>query len=496
MQAEIVTDNLSKTINFDGTESDLFRQAGELIPNLPVPNYMDITVNGYTAGFRLLKRGTFSCDGTRDADAQKPAVHISGQYNNIPYGVLKSSNYPEAELRCVNPGSGKYGNYKRYHLFPKNNTGELECGYNGIQEKSLRMVQGYYPLWLYWPLYYEKIQKGYVDVTDLIYGKVRKHLNKKTTVSSIAAKTDTRRHPDNEELYNRLMQAAHQTVKNTLVSPVTEKQVQSAKAEFVSLCKMKSVKGFNRHLAMLMALSPRKRDPLGDDVNDMFAKKADDFTDIIKREENLLQAMEGSVLGSSKPAVDTNHKSFYDYGIHVWKATDEQRKKVLEHIEPSFRSRVVNIWRVKPEKQEQKMRAYAKKHGIKKFKLLWHGSHTASWAAITINSLDMNYTHEHGTMLGAANYTAPSFAKSFNYTDTHGTTWAHGTAKTGFLGLFTCAYGNPWFVSNTRSYSKDEVEKNGYNCVHATKANTWLRADEVAFYDNDAVCLSYIVEVA
>ena len=58
------------------------------------------------------------------------------------------------------------------------------------------------------------------------------------------------------------------------------------------------------------------------------------------------------------------------------------------------------------------------------------------------------------------------------------------------------AYGTPNFVSNAGEYAQTCGPNAPYDCVHAKPENTALRADEIVFYDEDAVCLNYLVEFA
>ena len=114
--------------------------------------------------------------------------------------------------------------------------------------------------------------------------------------------------------------------------------------------------------------------------------------------------------------------------------------------------------------------------------------------SIILNSLQLNPNAViTGKMFGQGIYFAPSSMKSFNYTSCRGTSWANGKDDTGFMGIYAVAYGNPHDVSMACRYSKTDLKSIGKDCVHA-HAGTQLKNDEIVFYDEDAVCLNYIVE--
>lgn len=233
----------------------------------------------------------------------------------------------------------------------------------------------------------------------------------------------------------------------------------------------------------------------GTGVRSIMADDKSQFADIIQREDDLIQAMEG-VLSDADCAEDTEQdNAFLKMGIEVYEATPEQEQEVMNHLSNTLRHKVSKIYRVIPREQEKKFQAYLKKNQIKKVKQYWHGSRNQNWLSIIVNSLKLNPDAIiTGKMFGNGIYFAPSPDKSWNYTSFHGTTWARGRSNTGYMGLYAVAYGEPediqsWEVTDYEAM----VKRKGKNCLHAHKGAS-LRADEIVFYDEDAVVLNYIVE--
>ena len=98
-------------------------------------------------------------------------------------------------------------------------------------------------------------------------------------------------------------------------------------------------------------------------------------------------------------------------------------------------------------------------------------------------------------MFGYGIYFAPSARKSYGYTSCYGSYWANGNSSNGFMGLYKTAYGNPYYPT-TSGDKKREMQNAGKNCVHAKKNKVGLYNDEVIFYDENAVCIEYLVEFA
>ncbi len=495
MNAKISWNEDSKTINCDGTESDLFKQVGQVLLDIEVPNALDVEFDGRKASFDVQKRGTFMKKGEK-----RPSMYVTCNYNHI--SGLKKSKYPEKYLKCVNLEGN---NYKFYHLLPIGDayTTGVDAEYGSIDTDTCapRHLKEPYEPFLYWIRYYEKLSKGYEDHTKFQLEKSKTVQKKKEDKSA------------NGILYRELMAYANHIVKESLQDSrnITQAQVKEARKEFNRLLEVKTYRGFNNHLQRLIGLSPRNigNRAMGhaSHMSELLpkdfswqkdkAKKAalekEEMERIISREETLLLAMEAVVGLPNTKSDESKYDSFKQYDIDVFEANDTQKKEVMSFLTPRLQAKVDKIYRVKPHAQEKKMREYCKKNSIRAIKKFWHGSVNANWASIIQNSLQMKPA-ANGRMFGDGHYFAPSADKSFNYTSYRGTTWAHGSDDTGFMGLYAVAYGNPWMVRSSGRYTQDQLKRGGYNCVHAAAVNTGLRADEVIVYSDAAICLNYIVK--
>lgn len=496
---------MNETIHVDNTESAVFSIVGQYLLRADIPSRLAVTdeTGTFKAAYDLKKRGTFVKNGRR-----MPSLFVQeaayADYNN----QIQPSIYDEKYLTCINPEGN---NYKFYRLIPQNISGHtvaIDVEYGSIDSDTCepRRVQQPYESRMFWIRYYEKLSKGYTDQTN-IYCKA-KIATRSNSNSDHSPKTV------NGMVYQMLMRYAKHHVEESLAQPqmLTKAQVKAARREFNKLCEMKTLRGFNTHLVKLIGYSPRNIGsrslgnahlqslmpvyPLGSHPDKDSLQK--EFSRIINREEQLLLAMEAVVAGMDPVMTKAKEEeSFERYGIHVSEATQQQKEEVYQYLPTSLRSRVKAIYSVKPEEQEQRFEAYCKKNHIEKVRKLWHGSVNENWASILQNSLQIRPTAANGRMFGDGLYFAPSPDKSWGYTSAYGTRWARGNSNTAFMGLYKTAYGNPWMVTGWGGrYSQSSVHNNGYDCVHATSANTGLRADEIIFYDNDAICLNYLVEFA
>jgi poly [ADP-ribose] polymerase len=446
-----------------------FGEPFSLISNDNTDRYLNVDV---------LQRGWFySKKGEK-----LPSLHTSFVDCQIH---LKSSNLKDKILMCVNANTGSNaGNYKKYYIQP--NDDELVCKYGELElpEEQCRKVT--YNRNFYWWLYFEKLSKLYTDESAVL-----KEANITLKQKRAGFKNE------DEKLYDMLYKIANHYVEEHLISSkVTIKQVQKARKLFEELGERKTVKGFNTKVMELMKLSPRKRDwKRGDSVQMFLANSTDDFERIIEREEDLLLAMEAVISNDdeSSPVVnEVKNPSFADFNIKVRKATDQETDFVRRHLSDTITS--FDCYKVMPSKQYEKFSKYKDSHNSE-IKYLWHGSRASNWISIIKNSLYCPKVASNGRMFGNGIYLAPSSMKSLGYTD--GGYWAGGQKTKQILGLYKTAY-NPLCYSKGSVWSYNEDYKNktlstNHTCLHAKSGDFGLRNDEVIFYNDDAVCLEYLV---
>lgn len=476
-----------KSFQTDDKESSVWKVIGQELAKADCPSTVNVTLSlrgvNFGSAFKVAKRGTW----TDDDGTVYPSRYITIECGNVNLASLQPSKYEPVYLTCIHPQSN---NYKAYYL-EQLPSGEITARYESIDKFAkgqYKEVKQPYPSYMFWVRYYEKLSKGYVDQSEIYFDKGKVSTKGTTKAGSPATAS--------EKLYKMLYDYAYHTVEQTLVSVhVTQKQVKEARKIWKKLGTLKTVRAFNKHLQQLMVISPRKRNPLQDNVADFLAKEKSDMAGIIDREDNLISAME-TLANTGKP--ESNVPSFKDFGIDVFEATQEQYDEVIRILgTSSLPQKVSRVWRVKPLAQEKRFAKYCKTHNIHAIKKLWHGSRNENWANIIKESLSLNPNAViTGKMFGKGIYFAPSPSKSFNYTSYRGTYWAKGTSDKGYMGIFATAYGTPNFVSCSGEYAQTCGANSPYDCVHAKPENTGLRADEIIFYDEDAVLLNYLVEFA
>lgn len=489
MRVEILNNYNERNIVQVKSENELMKKIGEFFLesfNDNLNNSVKIEaynqdLNSLLASFEFKGRGSFL-----DKEGNKiPSMHCMKSYY---VGGLPRTPYKTKELRCINLLGN---NYKKYILCGTE-TSDLDAKYGSIDVPLENCRNVKYESYMYWILFYEKLSKGYVDCSNVFKNSI------KVEGEKISGSSNPKN--ANEELYKVLYDFSNGVVQSVLVSQiVTVKQCQKARKLFEELKEKKTVKGFNTQLSKLMLISPRKRDPFaGDKIADYSAKSIQDFESIIDFEETLLLSME-TVAGMNsveeEKASKTKSPSFLSQNIEVYETTKEQKEIVMKHLNYSLQQKVKKVYRVIPNAQNKKFNDYCKDNNINNVKLLWHGSPNGNWFSILTNSLKITKNAAHGRMFGDGIYFAPSADKSWGYTSSYGSRWANGNSSQAIMGLYATAYGTPYMVNTWGSSYENEasIKRKGCNCLHATPSNTGLRADEIIYYNENAVCLNYIV---
>lgn len=495
--ATLIIQDVRKTIPIStATESAFWKDVGKELVDSVLSLCINATDNfssratilfeDSSAVFNVGQRGTFI-----DEDGEiKPSIHIHPVANSI---ALPPSIYEKADLRCINgrkssDGSQTANNYKKYILGGGSGSTHTNC-YGRIGDSygrwGERMVD--YPSYAYWPLYFEKLSKGYKDYSQFLC------MDDTQSNNSVSSKANTKQvcSSINQKLYKKLFDVANnvaQSVFKKSDEPVTRAQAKECRRLWNLLGQQKTVDDFNRILSDIMCMVPRRT---GNVSINGYAHNQADFAHIITREDSYIHSLE-SVVGMDSNGTTTQEHGFENMEVYV--ATDKQKAKIMAQI-PSY-VQVKEIYRVIDHTQKNRFDNYCKQNNISVVKEFWHGSKRCNWLSIVKNGLSLNPNAQiTGKMLGNGCYFAPSFTKSYRYLD--GQYWAGGNRGTGFMGVYAVAYGKPLKVSSStdiRNYTKTELSQRGYNCVHAL-GGAYLQADEICVYDESAMLLNYIVEV-
>ncbi len=474
MITDIIWNEGNVRMDVPETEEGLWKEVGKILLDIDVPNTLRVKTPLGEASLSIGKRGTFVKDGVT-----RPSMYVVPSYNYIS---LPSGEYKDAYLTCVNPESN---NYKFYWLRP--NSSGIGATYGRIGSEygerfGKKDLQTPYDTYLYWIRYYEKLSKGYVDMSNVYLKSPKITKDTKKTVPRPKAETVS------DKLYEQLKSYARHVVKTVYASEtVTKKQATMTKQLLAQLRERKTIKGFNSVLSKILQVSPRRARY----ISEMYARSEKDFGRIVLREESLYNAM-SVMVGDIEVSAQ---EGFERLGIKVFEATDAQKEEVMKHLADGLENKVKKIYRVIPEAQQKAFDKYLKDNNIKKVKQYWHGSTNENWLSIIENGLQLNPNAKiTGKMFGYGIYFAPRARKSFGYTSSRNSYWAHGSSNTAFMGLYATAFGKPYMVRSAGQCTEAQLKRLGYDCVFAKAENTGLCNDEIVYYNESAMVLNYIVE--
>lgn len=517
MDIRIITEKNVEKIEADGnTVQAAMRAMGTwLQEQTEFPLSWILEIEGHGSAEYAMKPRRGKDDGSTDIDD----MHIEEVRYGID-GLLEGDVPATVELRCVEEGANKYKFYKMEPL-PGENLFEATYGRIGGNQFGGQRRPVTYEGRLFWPIYAEKLLKGYVDQTAFLSGKkFRRDGSAVKPIRPVEGKTAS------ASLFNRLLAYAQNTVREFLEDPeVTEEQAKRARELLDDMGSAKDLEEFNDKLRELLAISPRRIAGFKErGVASLMAKtqSAEAYRAIIDREESLVAAMEGVVaagLGVEQPDEESFEDGFSRFGVTV-KPVDIEKceaadlagmpgvddpgdadaeelsayRDVMKHLEGSrLLTKVREIWIVDDPAKQERFDEWLVEKGISRVKALWHGSRDENWLSTIEKGLLLNPNAViTGKMFGHGIYFSPSPSKSFNYTSHAGAYWSGGYRACGIMGLYATAYGDPHEVKYAQSFDQEQLDSIGCDCVHAKRGGD-LRNDEIVFYDERAMVLKYLV---
>lgn len=384
---------------------------------------------------------------------------------------------------------------KYYKMTPAGDHWVAEYGRIGAASQKLS-----YPKRDFGKKYNEKIRKGYTDQTDLVKDLITEKQHpgtpeyKQIENAAIA------------EIVERLQCMARRAInENYIISSnkVTHAMIDEAQSILNEFPQVTDVLTFNNMLLKLFAVIPRKMSS----VKSYIAQSQDDFTAIIRREQDLLDVMKGQVVEKQTIEEVSESKPVHDYtileqlGLEFEECTLDDIARIKASL-GSCASKFHKAWVVKNNKTQKRFDEFVKENKIRDVRLLFHGSRNENWWSIIQSGLLLRPTNAviTGKMFGYGIYYAPKARKSLGYTSLTGSYWAHGNSKSGFMALMNVAYGKPFDVYSFDSkYSSLTYEKlqnlcPGANCLHAHEG-TMLRNDEIIIYKEEQCTIKYLVEL-
>lgn len=397
--------------------------------------------------------------------------------------------------------TGSANNNKFYRQIPHGDTWTAEYGRIGASPQRRD-----YPMSQWDKKYNEKIKKGYVDQTDLVEDLIQVEKTKKSEYKEIENKVIA-------EIVERLQAMARKAIsENYTISSnkVTQSMVDEAQDILTSLLTIDTVEKFNDTLLVLFTTIPRK---MGN-VRDFLARTDKDFSEIIQKEQDLLDVMKGQVV--QKQVVDDaaeEDDTLYENTILeqlglVFEECDANDIATIKASLGEISGKFHKAWRVTNLKTQQRFDEFVKLNKIKDKRLLFHGSRNENWWSIINSGLVLKPTNAviTGKLYGYGIYFAPKARKSLGYTSLSGSYWAHGNSNSGFMALMDVAYGVPYDVYDFNSkyydmnYDNLQRFKQGANCLHAhAGANlggySSLKNDEIIVYKEEQCTIKYLVEL-
>lgn len=389
-------------------------------------------------------------------------------------------------------------NNKFYKMFPSDNgTFTVEFGRVGAKAQTTSYSMNDWD-----KKYNEKIKKGYVDQSDLMEDLIKEVDSSNKEYKDIEDSSI-------KSIVEYLQDRANKTIqKNYKVGAgeVTHAMVEKAQKKIdnmnAKLDKL-SLNTFNNELIELFAIIPRKMDK----VNNFLAKSVDDFSDIMKKEQDLLDVMKTQVVQIATITNDTekttNNQTILEaMGLQFENVNDAEIKHIKELLGDSA-SKFSKAWKVVNNKTQAKFDEFVAKEHITEIKELWHGSRNENWWSIINTGLVLRPVNAiiNGKMFGIGTYFAPKARKSIGYTSLRGSYWAGGSENKAYMAIMNVAYGTPYDVDRFDSkyyslnYEKLQTYKKGANCLHAHADKGMLRNDEIVIYKEEQCTIKYLVEI-
>ena len=386
-------------------------------------------------------------------------------------------------------------NNKYYKQIPHGDSWTAEYGRVGSnpQRREYSMSQ--------WESKYnEKIRKGYVDQSDLVEDLIQADKPKKSEYREIENKVIA-------EIVERLQSMARKAISDNYTissNKVTQAMIDEAQDILTSLINLDDVESFNETLLKLFTTIPRK---MGN-VQSYLSKSKDDFSDIIQKEQDLLDVMKGQVVQKQIIDESVNENSeqkentiLEQLGL-VFEECNKKDIAIIKDALGSCSDKFYKAWRVKNIKTQRRYDDFVKENNIKNTKLLFHGSRNENWWSIINSGLVLKPTNAviTGKMFGYGIYYAPKARKSLGYTSLSGSYWARGNSSSGFMALMDVAYGKPYDVYSFDSkyydfnYEKLQQVCKGANCLHAHEGRM-LRNDEIIIYKEEQCTIRYLIEL-
>ncbi|QIP16147.1 WGR domain-containing protein [Spirosoma aureum] len=359
-----------------------------------------------------------------------------------------------------------------------------------------------YPIAQWNKKFREKVAKGYVDQT---------HLYADTTVTSDAS---TIADPLVRGLMSRLMDFANQSIYQNYVvtaQQVTRKQVETAQQLLDELAKLVAlgvdISAYNSKLLDLFKVIPRKMGKVGQHLVAQVPQTADELQTLhtqLASEQDTLDVMRGQVeLAQSKTDSNLPPPGLLEtMNLRVEPVTDQRVLNLIKQMMGPDVDKFDAAFSVQQAATQAAFDVHIKQAKKPKTQLLWHGSRSENWMSILKTGLVLRPANAviTGKMFGYGIYFADQFSKSLNYTSLHGSVWANGKQREGYLGIYEVHVGEQMVVSQHEAryqlLDSDTLKRinPAYDSVFAQRGVSLLKNEFIVY--NQAQCtVRYMVKI-
>jgi poly [ADP-ribose] polymerase len=359
-----------------------------------------------------------------------------------------------------------------------------------------------YPLAQWDKKFREKVAKGYVDQTHLF------------AQSTTATDVSTIDNPDVRGLMTRLLELANRSIfQNYVVTAqqVTRKQVETAQRLLDELASLVAVgldtDTYNRKLLDLFKTIPRKMGKVNEHLVVQTPQSTDDLQplhDRLASEQDTLDVMRGQVeLTQSDDTPDQAPPSLLEsLNLTVEPVTDERVLTLIKRMMGPDADKFDAAFSVRQAYTQVAFDTYVSQQTNRKTQLLWHGSRSENWLSILKTGLVLRPANAviTGKMFGYGIYFADQFSKSLNYTSLHGSTWAKGTQREGYLAIYEVHVGEQLVVTQHENWhtqlDTDRLKKIDakYDSVFAQRGVSLLK-NEFIVYNPAQSTIRYMVKI-
>ncbi|RAK02726.1 poly [ADP-ribose] polymerase [Larkinella arboricola] len=422
---------------------------------------------------------------------------------NPPTPILDSSakpvDVPTPKLRTVKLIMVTAENNNKYYEMHEQPDGTFTVHYGRVGgSKSVAT----YPMAQWDRKIREKVTKGYVDQTHMyVEGPAV------TDASTIA-------NPEVRGLMSRLMELANQSIfQNYVVTAqqVTHKQVETAQQLLNDLTTLvglnADVTAYNQTLLELFKVIPRKMGKVGQHLLAQTPQTADDLQklhDQLASEQDTLDVMRGQVeLRQSQESPDQTPASLLEMmNLTVEPVTDKRVLTLIKRMMGSDADKFDAAFSVSQAHTQAAFEAHVGSSSTPKTQLLWHGSRSENWLSILKTGLVLRPTNAviTGKMFGYGIYFADQFSKSLNYTSLHGSVWANGKQREGYLGIYEVHVGKQMKVTRHEpqhmNLDQEALKRINprYDSVFAQRGESLLKNEFIVY--NQAQCtVRYMVRI-